>query len=102
MEVSQGLKNKANEMKQETINAARDLVTDVNCLLGKCKNKTQEDKLKFESNKVLNSNGFESKKYIDDPFLQMQLVKNSDQEVEIGQNRGSFVSFKFSNIFINF
>lgn len=102
MEVSQGLKNKANGMKQETINAARDLVTDVNCLLGKCKNKTQEDKLKFESNKVLNSKGFESKKYIDDPYLQMQLVKNSDQEVEIGQNPGSFVSFKFSNIFINF
>lgn len=78
-------------MKQNTINAAKNLASDIHCLLGKCKDKDQEKKLNNESQRVLNSNDFESKKYIDDPYVQMTLVKNSDQDVEVGENGGAVV-----------
>lgn len=81
-------------MKQKAISAAQNLASDINCLLGKCKDKTQETNLNSESSRVLNSSDFESKKYIDDPYVQMKLVKNSDKDVEIGENGGSVVSFK--------
>jgi hypothetical protein len=81
-------------MKQKAISAAQNLASDINCLLGKCKNKTQETKLNSESTKVLSSSDFESKKYIDDPYVQMQLVKNSDKDVQVGENGGAVVSVK--------
>jgi len=60
--------------------------------LGKCKDKNHENKVNTESNKVLNSKDFESKKYVNDPDVQMKLVKNSDQNIEIGENGGLVVT----------
>lgn len=87
-------------MRKNTINYAKNLASDIKCLLGKCKDKTQENKMNIESNKALSPKDFESKKYIDDPYFQMQMVKNSDKEIEIGENGGSAVSDKYSSILI--
>lgn len=78
-------------MNQNIKNAGQNLASDIYCLLGKCKNKNQEDRLKSETNTILTNRDFESKQYVDDPFVQMRLVKNSDKDIKIGENGGAVV-----------
>jgi len=82
-------------LKLKAFNAAQNLASDISCLLGKCKDKNQQTRLNSESSRVLKSSDFDSKKYIDDPYVQMQLVKNSDQDVEMGENGGALVRINF-------
>ncbi len=87
-----GIKDKASGMKPNALNAAKDLVGDINCLLGKCKDKTQEKKINGESNRILKGQDMDSMGIINDPYIQMSFAKNSDKELEDNQSDGQFVS----------
>ena len=59
--------------------------------MGKCKDKKQENKLNNESKSVLKGNDVDSQKIVNDPYIQMTLVKNSDEDIKINENGGAAV-----------
>lgn len=85
---------------QKAKSAAQNLVSEINCLLGKCQDKKQEANMKSESDKLLSSNTFESKKFVDDPIIQLRVPRSSDEDSSNNAAVNFFIHiiFKTNNI----
>jgi hypothetical protein len=71
-----GIKEKGVEIRNNAANAAQNLAEDINCLLGKCKNKEQENNLNKERENMSNRGDIESKQLINDPNIKMDIPQD--------------------------